>query len=54
MELFLLLFFAAVAVAGATGLVADSRDFADWRPTNGGFREPPCSERIEGSATGRV
>jgi len=39
MELLLLLFFIAVAIAGASGLVADSRDFADWRPTNEGFRD---------------
>jgi hypothetical protein len=41
MELFLLLFLLAVAVAGAMGWVADSRDYADWRSTNGGFRHPP-------------
>jgi hypothetical protein len=52
MELFLLLFFAVVAVAGATGRVVDSRDFADWRPSNDGFREPPHSDRVAGSASG--
>jgi hypothetical protein len=41
MELFLLLFIVVLAVAGAAGLVADSRDYADWRPSNGGFRSPP-------------
>jgi hypothetical protein len=40
MELLLLLFFVVIAIAGASGLVADSRDFADWRPTNDGFRDP--------------
>lgn len=40
MELFLLLFFVVVAIAGASGLVVDSRDFADWRPSNDGFRDP--------------
>ena len=40
MELLLLLFFIVIAIAGASGLVADSRDFADWRPTNDGFRDP--------------
>jgi len=39
MELFVLLFFVVLAIAGAFGLVADSRDFADWSPTNDGFRD---------------
>jgi hypothetical protein len=41
MELFVLLFFVAVVMAGASGLAVDSRDFADWRPSNDGFRDPP-------------
>jgi hypothetical protein len=41
MGLFLLLFFALVAMAGASGLVVDSRDSADWRPSSDGFRNPP-------------
>jgi hypothetical protein len=41
MGLFLLLFFAVVAVAGAFSRVADSRDFADWRPTDDGLRRSP-------------
>ena len=41
MELLLLLFFVVIAIAGASGLVADSRDFADWRPTKEGFRDSP-------------
>jgi hypothetical protein len=41
MELFVLLFFVVLALAGVFGLVADSRDFADWSPTNDGFRDPP-------------
>jgi hypothetical protein len=41
MELFVLLFIVAVAVAGLAGRVADSRDFADWRPSNDGFRDSP-------------
>jgi hypothetical protein len=41
MELFVLLFFALLAVAGVTGRVRDSRDFADWRPSKGGFRDSP-------------
>ncbi|WP_306216181.1 hypothetical protein [Actinoplanes sp. RD1] len=40
MELVLLVFFVLVAVLGATGLVADSRDSADWKPTADGVRAP--------------
>ncbi|RKN42732.1 hypothetical protein [Micromonospora endolithica] len=36
--LFLLAFFALLGVASATGLTADSRDSADWKPTEGGRR----------------
>jgi hypothetical protein len=42
MELFVLLLLVVVLVAAATGRVADSRDYADWRPTNDGVRQPPC------------
>jgi hypothetical protein len=38
MELFILLFFVAIIVASALGLVADSRDSADWKPTDHGVR----------------
>ena len=39
MELLLfLLFFVLLAVASAAGLTADSRDSADWKPTDGGRR----------------
>jgi hypothetical protein len=41
MELFVLLFFVVIAVAGLAGRVADTRDFADWRPSNDGFRDSP-------------
>jgi hypothetical protein len=41
MELFLLAFFIIVFVAAALGLGADSRDYADWRPSDGGFRRSP-------------
>jgi len=41
MELFVLLFFALLLVSGLAGLGRDSRDFADWRPSNGGFRDSP-------------
>jgi hypothetical protein len=43
MELFVLLFFAFLLVAGLVGLGRDSRDFADWRPSKGGFRDSPHS-----------
>ncbi|WBB78850.1 hypothetical protein O7606_22010 [Micromonospora sp. WMMD882] len=34
----LLLFFLALAVASMLGLTADSRDSADWKPTDDGRR----------------
>jgi len=40
MELFLLLFFVALAVLSALGWTADSRDGSDWAPTVAGRREP--------------
>jgi hypothetical protein len=40
MELVLLIFFVGIAVLGATGLVADSRDSSDWKPTTDGVRAP--------------
>ncbi|MDM4721283.1 hypothetical protein QTQ03_17345 [Micromonospora sp. WMMA1363] len=36
--LLFLLFFILLAAASAAGLTADSRDSADWKPTNGGRR----------------
>jgi hypothetical protein len=33
-----LFFFVLLAVAAATGLTVDSRDSADWKPTNDGVR----------------
>ncbi|WP_422772205.1 hypothetical protein ACN28C_03725 [Plantactinospora sp. WMMC1484] len=41
MELFLLLFFLVLLLASVLGLTADSRDSADWRPSNGGRRSSP-------------
>jgi hypothetical protein len=41
MEFFVPLFFIAVMLAGVFGWVADSRDFADWRPSDDGLRCPP-------------
>jgi len=38
MELFVALFFVLLALAAALGLVADSRDSADWKPTDHGVR----------------
>jgi hypothetical protein len=34
----LLLFFAVISLMGAFGWTADSRDSADWKPTNDGTR----------------
>ncbi|QOC95407.1 hypothetical protein [Micromonospora craniellae] len=36
--LFFLLFFLLLALLSAVGLTADSRDSADWKPSDGGFR----------------
>lgn len=41
MELFMLLFFLVFASASVLGLAADSRDYADWKPTDGGHRRDP-------------
>lgn len=38
MALFLILFLIALAAASALGWVADSRDGADWRPSERGQR----------------
>ena len=38
MELVVALFFVLLAAASAFGLTADTRDGADWRPTEDGFR----------------
>ena len=36
--LVVLLFFVLLAIAAATGLTVDSRDSADWKPTDDGER----------------
>ncbi|WBB55447.1 hypothetical protein [Verrucosispora sp. WMMD573] len=36
--LFFLLFFLSLALLSALGLTADSRDSADWKPSDGGRR----------------
>lgn len=41
MQILLLVFFAAIVVAAVLGVVADSRDSADWRPSSDGVRQPP-------------
>ncbi|MEN3611262.1 MULTISPECIES: hypothetical protein [unclassified Plantactinospora] len=41
MELFVPLFFLVLLLASMLGLTADSRDSADWRPSNGGWRSSP-------------
>jgi hypothetical protein len=40
MALAVLVFFLLIALAAATGHVADTRDGADWRATHAGFRAP--------------
>ena len=34
------LFFLLILAASIAGRTADSRDSADWKPTDGGFRHP--------------
>jgi hypothetical protein len=41
MEILVVLFFAALAVAGVLNRGTDSRDYADWRPSDGGWRVSP-------------
>jgi hypothetical protein len=41
MELLLLAFIILLAIAGALRWTSDSRDYADWRPSDGGFRRSP-------------
>ncbi|MEO3925342.1 hypothetical protein ABGB07_15955 [Micromonosporaceae bacterium B7E4] len=41
MELFVPLFFLVLLLASMLGFTADSRDSADWRPSNGGWRSSP-------------
>jgi hypothetical protein len=41
MELFLLILAVVFVLLAAVGRVADTRDYADWRPTRDGFRDPP-------------
>ncbi|MFC6015479.1 hypothetical protein ACFP2T_04605 [Plantactinospora solaniradicis] len=43
MELFLTLFFLVLLLASLLGFTSDSRDSADWRPSNGGWRSSPRS-----------
>jgi len=38
MEILVALFLVVIALASALGLVADSRDSADWKPTSQGVR----------------
>ena len=40
MELVIALFFLVILVASIAGWTADSRDGADWKPSDGGFRHP--------------
>jgi hypothetical protein len=41
MALLIILFFLALAVAGMLNLGVDSRDYADWRPSDDGMRLSP-------------
>jgi hypothetical protein len=38
MEIVLALFFLVIVVASIAGWTTDSRDSADWKPSNEGFR----------------
>lgn len=38
MELVIALFFLIILIAAITGHVADTRDSADWKASDGGFR----------------
>jgi len=38
MEIVLAIFFLVILVAAIAGWTVDSRDYADWKPTNEGFR----------------
>jgi uncharacterized membrane protein YhaH (DUF805 family) len=38
MALAMAIFFVLLLVASIAGLTVDSRDSADWKPTDGGFR----------------
>jgi hypothetical protein len=38
MEIFVVAFLVLIALASAFGLVSDSRDSADWKPTAHGMR----------------
>jgi hypothetical protein len=40
MFLFVIAFIGVVVLLAALGWVADSRDGADWTPTDSGFRRP--------------
>ena len=38
MAIALAVFFLLIIVASIAGRTADTRDYADWKPSNGGFR----------------
>jgi hypothetical protein len=40
MAIAIALFFLVLLAFAVTGHVADTRDSADWKPTDGGFRHP--------------
>ncbi|WP_345636525.1 hypothetical protein [Rugosimonospora acidiphila] len=41
MDMFLPAFIIFLVIASALRWTADSRDFADWRPSSSGFRRSP-------------
>jgi hypothetical protein len=45
MPLVLLVFFIVIVIAAIFGRVSDSRDYADWRPSDDGRRCPPGRDR---------
>ena len=40
MEIAFAIFFLLIALAAVAGWTADSRDYADWKPSDDGFRSP--------------
>ncbi len=45
MEFLLLFFLISLFLAAAVGRGVDSRDYADWRPSHEGFRDPPLQRQ---------
>jgi hypothetical protein len=45
MGIVLAVFFLLILVASVAGWTVDTRDSADWKPTDDGFRAPPARGR---------